>query len=168
MSTSQKLAQEESDIIEVLLLTFAPTTMENAAPHVASATLYLLPRPRLRERLEELLGVPLVGFDSGFIDTLALCKSPEPALLERWLSNASSAGTTTSWTLCPTSLDVLGAVAFVGRDEESTSLQTFAPLTPSNVDSLWSLSQLALDEVLAFFQIAPHRVLTAPPEPLNG
>lgn len=169
MSTppSKELVHDEPDIVEVLLLTFAPTTIENAAPHVASATLYLLPHPRLRERLEELLGAPVVGFDSGFIGTLALCKSPDPALLERWRGDAATSVDGEGWTLCPTSLDVLGAVAFVGRDEEAMPLQTFAPLDTSNFDSFCSLSQLALDEVLAFFGVSSHRVLTAPPEALD-
>ena len=168
MSTTHQFAKDEPDIIEVLLLTFAPTTIENAAPHVASATLYLLPRPRLWERLEELLGSPLVGFDSGFTDTLALCKSPEPALLQRWRGDAATSSDGEDWTFCPTSLDVLGALAFVGADEDATPLQTFAPLDTSDLDSFCSLSQLALDEVLAFFGVASHRVLTAPPEPLGG
>ena len=168
MSTTHQLAQDEPSIIEVLLLTFTPTTTENAnAAHVASATLYLLPRPRLWERLEELLGSPLVGFDSGFTDTLALCKSPDPTLLEEWRGDAATSVDGEDWTLCPTSLDVLGTVAFVGQVEEAKSLQTFAPLTPSDLDSLCSLSQLALDEVLTFFGVAAHRVLTAPPEPLG-
>ena len=169
MSTTHQLAKEEPDIIEVLLLTFAPTTPGNAnAAHVASAMLYLLPRPRLRERLEELLGLPVVGFDSGFTDTLALCKSPEPALLQRWRGNAATSADGEGWTLCPTSMNVLGVVAFVGADEDATPLQTFAPLDTSDLDSFCSLTQLTLDEVIAFFQMAPHRVLTAPPEPLGG
>ena len=166
----KELVHDEPDIVEVLLLTFAPTTPGNAdaAPHVTSATLYLLPRPRLRERLEELLGSPVVGLDSGFIGTLALCKSPNPALLERWRGDAATSADGEDWTLCPTSMDVLGVVAFVGRDEDAAPLQTFAPLTPADVDSLCSLSQLALDEVLAFFGVKPASVRFAPPEPLGG
>ena len=160
---------DNAPLIEVLLLAFDPSTVENAVPHVAFATLYALPHPHLLTRLEELLSSPVVGFASGFADTLALCKSPNPVWLERLEASAANAGLSTvdgGWTLCPTSIGLVAPVVFVGAYGNSSAPPPtpFAPLMGADADSFCSLSQLSLDELLAFFGVLPASVRFAPPE----